>query len=131
LTLRDAAGRTRNPLAWYFDTFPEMTPPENLSYPPPAPQPPMVEDPLPQPQLTPEVPVDVEGSESNWMDMWAVDDAYDIWGGAEADDSSDSSGVVSIVESLEIVVISSDESGGGNEEPGERDGANGDDSLWD
>ena len=62
------------------------------------------------------------------MDMWAADDAYDIWGGAEADDSSDSSGVVSIVESLEIVVISSDESGGGNEEPGERDGANGDDS---
>ena len=66
------------------------------------------------------------------MDMWAADDAYDIWGGAEADYSGDSSGVVSILEvteSPEIVVISSDESEeGGNEEPGERDGANGDDS---
>ena len=27
LTLRDAANRTRNPLAWYFDAFPEMAPP--------------------------------------------------------------------------------------------------------
>ena len=89
----------------------------------------MEEDSLPQPQLAPEVPVKVEGSEFNSMDMWAADDAYDIWGGAEADDSGDPSGVVSVVESPEIVVISSDESEGGrNEKPGERDEANGDDS---
>jgi len=64
--------------------------------------------------------------------MWAADDAYDIWGGADADKSGDSSGVVSVVviaESPKIVMISSDESEeGGDEELGESDEADADDS---
>jgi len=55
-----------------------LAPPGNLPHPPPTPQPPVEEDSLPQPQLAPEVPVKVEGSEFNSMDMWAADDAYDI-----------------------------------------------------
>ena len=137
LALKDAADGTGNPLAWYPNAFLEMVPPEvvpleNPPHPSRAPQPHGAGDLLPHLQLAQEVPVNAEESESDSVDMWAADDAYDIWGGAEADNSSDSSGLVSIVvitESPEIVVISSDESeGGGNEELGESDGADADDS---
>jgi len=135
LALKDAADETGNPLAWYSNAFPEMVPPEvvppeNPPHPSLAPQPHMAGDPLPEPQLPQGIPI-VE-SESDSVDMWAADDAYDIWGGADADNSGDSSGVVSVVaiaESPEIVVISSGESEeGGDEELGESDGAEADDS---
>uniref|UniRef100_A0A7C9DLF8 Uncharacterized protein n=1 Tax=Opuntia streptacantha TaxID=393608 RepID=A0A7C9DLF8_OPUST len=95
------------PLAWYLDAFPEIALAKNLAHPPAHPGP-------SSPPLSPapNVPINDEGYRAEDEDMWAGDEGYDVWGDEETENSGDSENVksvINIVESPELIVLSSDE----------------------
>ena len=117
LTIRDAADRMGTPLAWYLDAFPEIALAKNLNHPPAHPGFPLEGDPnlSPPPSPAPEIPVDDEDYNAEYEDIWAGDEGYDVWGNEEPEDCSDSESVksvINIVESPEVIMLSSDESKG-------------------
>ena len=55
---------------------------------------------------------DDEGYNAENEDIWVGDEGYDVWGDEETEDSGDSESVksvINIVESPEVIVLSSDE----------------------
>jgi len=103
------------PLAWYLDAFPEIALAKNLNHPPAHPGFPLEGDPNPSPPPSPapKIPIDDEGYKAEYEDIWAGDEGCDVWGDEEPEDSSDSESVksvINIVESPEVLMLSSDES---------------------
>ena len=114
LAVREAADRMGTPLAQYLDAFPEIALAKNLAQPQAHPGPSVEGDPNPSPPLSPapNVPMDDEGYQAEDEDMWAGDEGYDVWEDEETENSGDSESVksvINIVESPEVVVLSSDE----------------------
>jgi len=114
LAVRDAADRIGTPLVWYLNAFPETALAKNLIHPPAHPRFPLEGDPNPSPPPSPapEVHIDDEGYNAEYEDIWAGDEGYDVWGNEEPEDSGDSESVKSvtnIVESPEVIMLSSDE----------------------
>ena len=117
LAVRDAAHRMGTPLAWYLDDFPEIALAKNLNHPSAQPGFPLGGDlnPSPPPSPAPEIPIDDEDYNAEYEDIWAGDEGYDVWGNKRPEDSSDSESVksvINIVESPEVIMLSSDESEG-------------------
>ena len=105
------------PLAWYLDAFPEIALAKNLNHPLAHPGFPLEGNPNPSPPLSPapEIPIDDEVYNAEYKDIWAGDEGHDVWGNEEPEDSGDSESVksvINIVESLEVIMLSSDESEG-------------------
>jgi len=105
------------PLAWYLDAFHEIALAKNLNHPSAHPGFPLEGDlnPSPPPSPIPEIPIDDEGYNAEYEDIWVGDEGYDVWGDEKPEHSSDSESVKSvrnIVESPEVIMISSDESEG-------------------
>jgi hypothetical protein len=114
LAVRDAADRMGTPLAWYLDAFPETT--KNVAPPPAHPGPSVEGNPNPSPPLSPalNIPIDEEGYQAEDEDLWAGDEGYDVWEDEKTENSGASESVksvINIVESPEVVVLSSDEAG--------------------
>ena len=58
------------------------------------------------------IPIDDKGYDAENDDIWAGDKGYNVWGDEETKDSGDSESVksaINIVESPEVIVLSSDE----------------------
>ena len=92
LAIRDAADMMGTPLAWYLVAFPEIELAKNLVYQPPAhPGVPLEGDLNPSPPPSPAlgVPINDEGYNAEYEDIWAGDEGYDIWGDEELEDFGD------------------------------------------
>ena len=114
LAVRDAADRMGTPFAWYLDAFPEIALAKNLVHPPAHPGLSVEGSPNPSPPLSPTlgIPIDDKGYDAENEDIWAGDEGYDVWGDEETEDSGDSESVksvINIVESPEVIMLSSDE----------------------
>ena len=100
-----------------MDAFPEIALARNLAHPPAHPGPSVEGDPNSPPPLSPapDVSIDDEGYHAEDEDIWAGDEGYDVWGDEESENFGDSESVksvINIVESPEVIVLSSDEAEG-------------------
>jgi len=100
-----------------LNAFPEIALTKNLIHPPAHPGFPLEGDPNPSPppSLALEIPIDDEGYNAEYEDIWAGDEGYDVWGDEEPEDSGDSASVksvINIMESPKVIMLSSDESEG-------------------
>jgi len=114
LAIRDAADRMGTPLAWCLDAFPAIVLAKNLIHPSAHPGFPLEgnPNPSPPPSPAPKISIDDEGYNAEYEGIWAGDEGYDAWENEEPKDSSDSESVksvINIVESPEVIVLSSDE----------------------